>query len=164
MGTSRVLVVEDEPQVRSVVKAMLERGGMDVVTADHPDRALEIIEAQPGQIALVLSGMRVRGMSGPKLVREVMERSPGTAVALMTGATGHEDEVLGLKIPVLQKPIPLEVLIKTVQELLQRQKTLAMQTQAHIQRSARLVTELQKIGEASADLARMSSALVDDKE
>jgi DNA-binding NtrC family response regulator len=161
---SRVLVVEDEPQVRGVVKAMLEFGGLEVVTTDHPRRALEMIEEQGGEVAMVLSAVTVRGTSGSKLIRQVVERVPGMAVALMTGGREPEDELFGLDVTVLQKPIPLSVLMKTVTELLERQKTLAMQMSAHIERSTTLVSELQKLGEGSEDLARISSKLVVDKE
>jgi DNA-binding NtrC family response regulator len=150
MGGSRVLVVDDEPHVLSVVKAMLELGGHDVVTAGDAHRALEIIEKPLGQIALVLSGVHIRGMSGPNLLREIVERTPATAVALMTGGTLHE-ELLGVKIPVLQKPIPLPILMETVQELLDRQNALAIQMPARIQRSAELIAELQEIGKVPAE-------------
>jgi DNA-binding NtrC family response regulator len=116
LTTSKVLVVDDEPQILSLVKATLELGGLNVITADNAQQALCIVAQQACEIALVLSDVRMPGMSGPQLVREVAERSPSTAIALMSGELGQE--ILDSRIPFIQKPFRSSVLLKTVQELL----------------------------------------------
>jgi DNA-binding NtrC family response regulator len=106
----------------AVVKAMLKSRGLDVVTAENAQQALNVVEKQPGEIAVVLSDVRMPGMSGPQLVKKIVERSPVTAVALMSGDLG--DEVLDPHISLIQKPVQIGVLMDTINELLERQKTI----------------------------------------
>jgi DNA-binding NtrC family response regulator len=155
MGTARVLVVDDEPEVLSLLKTALESSGLDVVTADSGHLALNILAKQPGQIAVVLTDVRMPAMSGPQLVRRVLEYSPAPEVVFMSGDTGQE--IVDSRIPMIGKPIQLSVLIATIEDLLARRKTLASEERTHINKRARLVAEIHSIAEDSAELARASA-------
>ena len=72
-----VLVVEDEPGVRELARATLERGGYAVLEAADGDSALEIWESSKTPIALVIMDMVLpRGPSGGKLIKSLQARDP----------------------------------------------------------------------------------------
>ena len=89
MRKSTVLVVDDELHILVIVKTMLETAGLDIITTDDPQQALAIVEQRKNQIAFVLSDVRMPGMDGRQLLRRVVEVSPGTGVALMSGYAGR---------------------------------------------------------------------------
>src|ERR1700689_5095796 len=99
MQRAKVLVVDDEPSVLKVVAAALESRGLEVIAVDDAKQALNIVEKQGGEISVVLSDVRMPGMSGPQLIRKVAERSPVIAVALMSGDIGPE--IIEPQIPVI---------------------------------------------------------------
>jgi DNA-binding response OmpR family regulator len=70
---SRVLVVDDEPQILRVLRRSLERHGFEVVTAAEAAMALQILRSMP--IQLVITDLRMPDMSGVELCREIRRTS-----------------------------------------------------------------------------------------
>jgi two-component system cell cycle sensor histidine kinase/response regulator CckA len=85
-----ILVVEDEPQVLAVSKAMLEHLGYTVVTATNGLQALEVYDRQPTNIALVLVDMVMPEMGGMELSQALLQRNPKIRIILMTGYAPEE--------------------------------------------------------------------------
>ena len=83
-GSGTVLLVEDEPMVRSVAERALTRHGYTVLTADNGEDALEII-AKNEPIDLLISDVVMPGMDGPTMVREARLSRPELKVLFMSG-------------------------------------------------------------------------------
>ena len=83
-GSGTVLLVEDEPMVRSVAERALTRHGYTVLTADNGEDALEII-AKNEPIDLLISDVVMPGMDGPTMVREARQSRPELKVLFMSG-------------------------------------------------------------------------------
>lgn len=121
-GSETILLVEDEPMVRKLVKQVLEMSGYRVLEAAEGRQALEHCEKHPGQIHLLLTDVVLPGMNGRELAEAVAELRPGVRVLWMTGYT--DDHVLKRGIPpgadLLHKPFnPLD-LTERVRALLGR--------------------------------------------
>jgi two-component system cell cycle sensor histidine kinase/response regulator CckA len=83
-GSGTVLLVEDEPMVRSVAERALTRHGYKVVTADNGEDALEILDrGEP--IELLISDVVMPGMDGPTMVREARKSRPDLNILFMSG-------------------------------------------------------------------------------
>ena len=82
----RVLVVDDEPQVRRLLARMLNKWGYPVQQVDSGAAALVAMEADPADIVLCDVGMP--GMDGVSLAQQLHVRWPGTAIIM---STGHDD-------------------------------------------------------------------------
>jgi two-component system cell cycle sensor histidine kinase/response regulator CckA len=83
-GTGTVLLVEDEPMVRSVAERALTRHGYTVITADNGEDALEIVNrGEP--IDLLISDVVMPGMDGPTMVREARKSRPDLKILFMSG-------------------------------------------------------------------------------
>jgi DNA-binding NtrC family response regulator len=78
-----VLVVDDEADICRGIALLMESTGAKVRTASSAEEALAALADT--EIHLILSDVQMKGMSGVDLLREVMRRSPGTAVILITG-------------------------------------------------------------------------------
>jgi len=83
-GSGTVLLVEDEPMVRSVAERALTRHGYTVITADNGEDALEVL-AKGEQIDLLISDVVMPGMDGPTMVREARQSRPELKILFMSG-------------------------------------------------------------------------------
>jgi two-component system cell cycle sensor histidine kinase/response regulator CckA len=113
-----VLVVEDDDAVRSYVRHVLERDGLTVVPALAPEEALRTL-AGCGAIDLLLTDVRLPGLSGPQLAARVRARYPEVRVLFMSGdsADGDADPASDA---VLHKPFTPHELTARVRRLLGR--------------------------------------------
>ncbi|MBI5844963.1 MAG: response regulator [Deltaproteobacteria bacterium] len=119
-----ILLVEDNPQVRNLTRAILLRKGYTVLAAHNAEHALSMMENHEGEIHLLLTDMMMPGMNGIELYGELKKKAPGIRVLLMSGyAAGvfDPDNQPEIRLDFLQKPFPLESLEKKVRELLDRQ-------------------------------------------
>jgi two-component system, cell cycle sensor histidine kinase and response regulator CckA len=83
-GSGTVLLVEDEPMVRSVAERALTRHGYQVITADNGEDALEIL-SRGEPIDLLISDVVMPGMDGPTMVREARKSRPELKILFMSG-------------------------------------------------------------------------------
>jgi two-component system response regulator AtoC len=81
-STRNCLVVDDEPRLRQALSRLLKSDGFTTFEAGSGEEALTILGREP--IALVLSDMRMPGMTGSELLREVRLRHPDIAFVLIT--------------------------------------------------------------------------------
>jgi PAS domain S-box-containing protein len=84
----RVLIVDDEPEVRSVLEKTLVRGGYRVTVADGPARALEVFRKEPAAYDLIVTDLTMPGMTGMDFASEVMKLRADVPMILMTGYSG----------------------------------------------------------------------------
>ena len=83
----RVMLVEDDPEVRKVVQTFLTTLGCSVVVASNAEQALMSMEAaDAGSFDLLLSDIALGpGMRGTRLAAEAQQRFPNLAILLMSG-------------------------------------------------------------------------------
>jgi PAS domain S-box-containing protein len=113
----RILVVEDEDPVRTVVMRTLQASGYEVLGARDGHEALRELEEIGGAINLVLSDIVMPGMGGRQLASELHRRYRKIPVVWMSGHT-RETELqkgeIGKDEPFLHKPITPEALLEMV--------------------------------------------------
>jgi DNA-binding NtrC family response regulator len=96
LPTARILVVDDEPQIREVCRRTLERLDFDVQFAETGDQALALLKDHT--FDFVLTDINMPGSTdGVRLAEEVKYRSPSTDVVIMTGYPSVDTAVLALK-------------------------------------------------------------------
>jgi CheY-like chemotaxis protein len=78
----RILIVEDDEMLRSLMSSMITMMGFDVTSAESGDEALNQFEKMP--FDLVLTDLNMPGMDGWRLARHIKSLSPGTPVVLST--------------------------------------------------------------------------------
>jgi putative nucleotidyltransferase with HDIG domain len=83
MQQERILVVDDEAPVRSIVAALLEHSGYSPVTASGADEAIELL-AQGPTYSLVLSDIMMPGIDGLALLDRISSDHPGLPVIMFT--------------------------------------------------------------------------------
>lgn len=109
-----ILVVDDEAEVRALVREILALHGYNVIDTGDPIEARRIVEAQP--IHLMLTDVVMPMMSGLELAKRVEATSPTTKIILMSGYSTAA--VKGSGRPLISKPFRTSDLVNTVKQML----------------------------------------------
>ena len=115
-----ILVVDDEPEIRKLVTAMLTRNGYGVLTADSGENALRLFRNNPG-IDLLLTDVVAPGMSGPMIADQIAQIRPDIKVVFMSGFDGTQvvqRYVVEKGYSLLIKPFSMDQLQNTVRDVL----------------------------------------------
>jgi two-component system NtrC family response regulator len=116
---ARILMVEDDPNLRRILAYHLERLEYTVAQVADGGSALERLAAEP--FDLVVTDVRMAGMDGMELLRAIREKDPDLPVVVMTAYGTIQDAVEAMRLGAtdyLTKPIERETLHLTVQKAL----------------------------------------------
>ena len=114
-GEGRILLVEDDENVREITKIMLENQGYIVVTAENGKNALDIYN---DSFDLVLTDIIMPVMGGEKLIEKLMEINPQIKCLAMTG---YSDVNVPEGVNILIKPMTTSKLVNYVQNELNQE-------------------------------------------
>lgn len=117
----KILVVEDEPQLASRIRRVLERAGHDVGHSGDGSEALDL--ALASHFDLLLLDVNLPGMEGFEVLRALREKGVPSRVMMLTARSEVEDRVTGLKggaDDYLTKPFAVEELLARVEALARR--------------------------------------------
>ncbi|HEX2856906.1 MAG TPA: response regulator transcription factor [Propionibacteriaceae bacterium] len=117
----RSLIVDDEPQIRTVQRAYLAADGFDVVEAASGRQALDLLARHP-DIEIVLLDVGLPDMSGIEVLRSLRATSD-VPVILVTARTDEVDKLVGLGVGAddyVTKPFSPRELVARVQAVLRR--------------------------------------------
>ena len=137
----RVLVVDDNASLLRFLVSAFSANGCTVTPAAAAEQALALITEQ--SFDLVISDIKMPGLSGLDLLRAVKGRQPGTPVVLITGNPSVNSAVFGLRhgaYDYLPKPFS----IREVQELLARIRTDRLKWDGQVPLPAGLTEELSR--------------------
>ena len=127
----KILVVEDEPPVASVIKRSLEEEGYDVTVA--PDGTVGWQQVQSFSYDLLLFDLMLPGVNGLQLCKQCRQVGIKTPVLLLTALGSTDNIVTGLDSGAddyLTKPFKLAELLARVRSLLRRSTAVASKEQA----------------------------------
>jgi PAS domain S-box-containing protein len=124
-GNETILLVEDDPSVRFLVRTALSRLGYRILEASTGVKALEVLKENREEIRLLLTDLVMPdGMTGKKLAQIVLKENPELKVIYMSG---YSAEVVGKDFPLkegvnfLTKPFQIQKLAQTIRDSLDAQ-------------------------------------------
>jgi DNA-binding response OmpR family regulator len=120
---ARILIVDDEPDIRKLTGRMLKSAGYDVVEAASGEESLEVIERD--KIDLVLLDVAMPGINGWMVCEKIKadERLKHVPVVMFTVFGSEEDVVQGEECGAdayIKKPFDMKELLRIVDELLHK--------------------------------------------
>ncbi len=123
MGDSKgtILVVDDEPEVRKLVGAVVTHAGYEALTADSGEHALTIVKKHKDPLALLITDVVQPGMSGPMLADRLTALQPGLKVLYISGYDNThvvQKYVVEKGHALLTKPFHVDALRAKVESLL----------------------------------------------
>ena len=112
-GKARILLVEDDVQVRTSTARMLAERGYEVLGASNGIEALTTIEREHGSIELVISDIEMPEMRGDEMAHQLALRDSKLPVILVTGGDSRQASV---ERRLLLKPVPEDVLLDAIRD------------------------------------------------
>ncbi len=147
----KILIVDDEPDILKTLEMTLSQEGYHVTTATGGEAALKIFRQQPFE--LVITDMRMPGMDGIEVIRQVKELDPDVEAIVLTGYATLNNAVLSLRnvgaFDYLTKPLEnIDEIFMAVEKALEKRR-LTLENRAL----------LQNLKEKERELARQNRAL-----
>lgn len=122
-GTETLLLVEDEAEVRNLVRVVLAKLGYTILECSDPSDALALCDRYEGQIDLLLTDLIMPRMDGSELSRRIMASRPKMRVLYMSGYALESFARRGVRLPgsvFLAKPFTPGLLAERVRDALAR--------------------------------------------
>jgi CheY-like chemotaxis protein len=119
--SATVLVVEDETEVRELIREILQFEKYAILEARDHEEALALSGAHEGAIDLLIADVVLPGTSADELVERIAVARPGIKVLYVSGYLDDAEGAAELrqKGPILQKPFTVAALTRTVREVLE---------------------------------------------
>jgi len=124
-GAETILLVEDDPTVRELVRETLNRSGYRVLDAADSMEARRIASAHTGSLDLLITDVVLPRVSGKQLAAALSARFPAMKVLLISGYShaalgdnGGNGDILQEETPFLQKPFTPSAIVARVREIL----------------------------------------------
>ena len=120
MNPPTILLVDDDDGVRRILRKLLEAQSYCVLENGFPQAACEVFDANPAAVDLLVTDLKMPGMSGQDLAAHVWAARPEMRVLFISGYTdsSYTETLNGSRSRFLEKPFASELLLKHVAELL----------------------------------------------
>jgi CheY-like chemotaxis protein len=123
VGRKTILVVDDEPEIRKLVSAMVSQFGYTALTADSGEHALTLYRNQHEPLEMLITDVVAPGMSGPMLADKLTALQPDLKVLYISGYDNThvvQTYVVEKGHALLAKPFAVDELKAKISELLSR--------------------------------------------
>jgi two-component system response regulator PilR (NtrC family) len=119
-GKPRILIVDDEPSMREMLRIVLRRDGYDVIVAENGKQAIEHLRREP--VDLLLSDIRMPDVSGVDVLRAAKDLNRDVVAFMMTAFASTETAVEAMRlgaVDYLTKPFSMDELRLKVRQHLE---------------------------------------------
>jgi two-component system response regulator AtoC len=119
----RVLIVDDEEQMRELLAKVLEKNGYQVMTAGDGGQALTLLEKEP--MDLVVTDVRMPGLDGMEALKAIKELNPEIVVIIMTAFGSIDQAVQAVKegaYDYINKPFKIDEMLLTIKKALEERR------------------------------------------
>jgi DNA-binding NtrC family response regulator len=120
---SKILVVDDSPQISKALNDLLSASGYSVRTAPSGERALQIRESTA--FDLIITDLKMTGMTGIDLARQVLQTTPHLPIVILTGFGDMDSVISALRLGVadyLKKPFSIDEVMSVVEREIAKSK------------------------------------------
>jgi CheY-like chemotaxis protein len=107
------LIVEDDPDVRELAAALLEETDLRVLECENAEQAIAILAREGEDVALVFSDIRLPGLDGVDLARQIKAVWPHVSIVVTSGYSERRPDTLPENVVYMPKPwLALDVLMQ----------------------------------------------------
>ena len=117
--TKEILLIDDDPDVLNLFSDFLKREGFRAASYLDPLAALKEISASPQKYSLVITDIRMPGISGLEIIKKVCRINQEIKVILISAFELEGDNLKGIKYEdFIKKPVHLHSLAETIEKIL----------------------------------------------
>jgi signal transduction histidine kinase len=162
MDHARLLVVDDEENLRITVAAILEKEGYTVDTASSGDEAIDLLAN--ADYDLVLTDLHMEHGEGLTVLNEIRRNAPLTISVVLTGFASVESAIAALQegaYDYLVKPCDIDVMKHTIRRGVEHRKLMLAEQKARADLEQLNLDLEQRIIERTAELTRLNAELAE---
>lgn len=129
----KLLVVDDEPSILTLLKFNLEQSGFEVLTADNGNDALDISTSE--DLSLIVLDLMLPGMDGMDVCKTLRQEKINTPILMLTAKDDEFDKILGLELGAddyMTKPFSPREVVARVKAILRRTNLIMTETKDEI--------------------------------
>ena len=122
MPNNCILIVDDEPRMRKLLKDFLKAKGYSILEAEDGEKAIEIFEENRNKITLILLDVMMPKLDGWSVLRQIRQESK-VPIIMLTARGEEQDELFGFELGVdeyIAKPFSPKILVARVEAILKR--------------------------------------------
>ena len=142
---TRVLLVEDEPDLADPLAYLLGREGFEVEIADDGEKALRMFEEQGADV--ILLDLMLPGIPGTEVCRQVRAKNSHVPIVMLTAKDSEVDVVVGLELGAddyVTKPYSSRELLARMRAVLRRSVTAEEDYEEHVLDGGRVVLDIDR--------------------
>jgi CheY-like chemotaxis protein len=162
MSIPRILLVDDQREVSRMLRSSLELSGKDYVVVDVPSGEEALLELGRGPVDLLVTDLRLPGISGLELLEKVRQLNPYARAIMITGHPTEEArnqaEALGV-VAFLQKPIGTSIFLEAVEYALKLRGLPGSPVHVHEEAREKIAERLKAV---RIELGAEAALLIDD--
>ena len=141
----RILVVDDEEDLREILRFNLEAEGFEVETAASAEEALAGFKFQVSGFSLILLDVMMDRMSGFEMAQRMREAGDNTPIIFLTARAAHDDQLQGFGVGAddyITKPFSFDTVLARVKAVLRRSNQNIQSNQSSLTKREHLILEL----------------------
>ncbi len=138
---TRILVVDDEEDLREILRFNLEAEGFEVETAASAEEALAGFKFQVSGFSLILLDVMMDRMSGFEMAQRMREAGDNTPIIFLTARDAHDDQLQGFDVGAddyITKPFSFDTVLARVKAVLRRSTTSSESSLSRLSRESSL--------------------------
>ena len=138
---TRILVVDDEEDLREILRFNLEAEGFEVETAASAEEALAGFKSQVSGFSLILLDVMMDKMSGFEMAQRMREAGDNTPIIFLTARDAHDDQLQGFDVGAddyITKPFSFDTVLARVKAVLRRSTTSSESSLSRLSRESSL--------------------------
>lgn len=142
---TRILVVDDEEDLREILRFNLEAEGFEVETAASAEEALAGFKFQVSSFSLILLDVMMDRMSGFEMAQRMREAGDNTPIIFLTARDAHDDQLQGFDVGAddyITKPFSFDTVLARVKAVLRRSNQNIQSNQSSLTKREHLILEL----------------------
>jgi CheY-like chemotaxis protein len=126
MGHGRILIVEDDPNVRTMIELMIKRLGYEALSCDHGLSAIDAVREEAGDFDLIVSDYMMPDMTGADMAEQIAPDFPKLPMLILSGYSKDKMEEIMAAHPsiraVMSKPVDSATLSQKIRAIMEDRK------------------------------------------
>ena len=125
MKNNTILIVDDEPRMRTLIKDFLEQKDYRILQARDGEEALEVFKKEKDILSLIILDVMMPKLDGWSVLRQIRQMSQ-IPIIMLTARGEEQDELFGFELGVdeyISKPFSPKILVARVEAILKRSMT-----------------------------------------
>jgi len=121
VGSSQILIIDDDEDILNLFSDFLKKEGYGVTSFLDPLKALKEIHQRPQRYSIIITDVRMPGISGIELIRRICKINHGIKVIIISAFELNGEDLSNIRYDnFMEKPVHMHYLAQTIKRILKK--------------------------------------------